>query len=238
MHLHSLTIRKWKNLENFSIEFSQKTFTSVLVGRNGTGKSNVLEAIIIIFRDLDLALPTLFVYELRYECRGSEVFIDSDPERSGVDSIRLTVDGKSLTRKEFSRREGGAKFLPNHVFVYYSGLSDRMLSHFEQHEHHFDVDLRAGKDQPLRPLLYVREVHSKFALLSFFWKGDEKEREFLGRYLRIVDLDSVLFILKRPYWYSASRRAKEGEDGRFGELKALCGISLKSFSISHLRRCG
>lgn len=226
MHLHSLFISKWKNLDQFKIEFSDKTFTSVLVGRNGTGKSNVLEAIIIIFRDLDLGIPAPFAYTIRYECRGKEVVVDSDPGRIGADAVHISVDGEEMGRREFSR-QGGGEYLPKHLFVYYSGVSDRMASHFGQHERKFDLELRDGKDQPLRPLLYVREVHSKFALLSFFWKGDDQERAFLERYLRIVDLDSVLFILKRPYWFSATRRTKGEEDGRFwgavGVVRNLVG---------------
>ncbi|HEY4364915.1 MAG TPA: AAA family ATPase [Bryobacteraceae bacterium] len=232
MHLHYLSISKWKNLDGFKIEFRKETFTSVLVGRNGTGKSNVLEAIIIIFRDLDLGAQTPFAYTIQYECGGKEVTVDSDPERAGSDTIRISVDGKTTGRKEFSR-QGGGTHLPKHLFVYYSGVSDRMMSHFEQHERQFDLDLREGKDQPLRPLLYVREVHSKFALMSFFWKGDEKEREFLERYLRIVDLDSVLFVLKRPYWFSASRRTKDDDDGRFwGALGVVRNLVERLFDLA------
>lgn len=40
--------------------------TSVFIGRNGAGKSNLLEAIIIIFRDLDLNVQTKeFSYSIR-----------------------------------------------------------------------------------------------------------------------------------------------------------------------------
>jgi predicted ATPase len=193
----------------------------VLVGRNGTGKSNVLEALTIIFRDLDLGEATLFKYELEYECRGQHVFVDSDPDRPGADSIRILVGDTEYTRQRFSRKYGGGDYLPNNVFVYYSGQSDRMLSHFGKHERLFDEELRAGRDQPLRPLLYVRLVHSKFALLSFFWKdgGAGAEQHFLRRYLRIEDLDTVLFVLKRPYWYSKTRQT-EG-DTRFWGAKGV-----------------
>ncbi len=53
MKLRKLEISEFKNLRNFIIEFEQ-TLTTVLLGQNGTGKSNLLEALIIIFRDLDL----------------------------------------------------------------------------------------------------------------------------------------------------------------------------------------
>ena len=68
MKLRKLEIISFKNLQNFTIEFEQ-TLTTVLLGWNGTGKSNLLEALIIIFRDLDLGVLPAFKYNLDYECR-------------------------------------------------------------------------------------------------------------------------------------------------------------------------
>ncbi len=48
MRLIRLTIPSWKNLKDLTIEFDQESFTTVIVGRNGTGKSNILEALIIM----------------------------------------------------------------------------------------------------------------------------------------------------------------------------------------------
>ena len=49
MRLDKLTIRRFKNLRDFSTDFDEKSLTTVLVGGNGTGKSNLLEALVIIF---------------------------------------------------------------------------------------------------------------------------------------------------------------------------------------------
>jgi recombinational DNA repair ATPase RecF len=59
VRLRSLRIERFKNLRAFEIVFTD-AFTNVLVGPNGTGKSNVLEALIVIFRDLDLGAPPAF----------------------------------------------------------------------------------------------------------------------------------------------------------------------------------
>ena len=40
-------------------------------GENGAGKSNLLEALTIIFRNLDLELKAPFDYKLKYECRSA-----------------------------------------------------------------------------------------------------------------------------------------------------------------------
>ena len=237
MQLVSLHIPHWKNLADFSVTFTPNSPTSVFVGRNATGKSNLLEALVVIFRDLDLAESPTFAYRLHYVCRGRTVRIDADPQRRDSRSvITITVDGEQIAPNRFGRRAGG-HHLPSNVFVYYSGHSDRMLAHFRKHEEQFDKQLRAGSDQPLRPLLYINLLHSKFALLSFFWDNDAGQLQFLRQYLRIEDLDSVLFVLRRPHWYS-SARLRRG-DSRFwgaeGVVRDLLD-RLYTVSLAPLRR--
>lgn len=94
MRLDKLTIgsakdsptHQFKNLKNVTIDFEQDHWVTVLIGWNGTGKSNVLEALAIIFRDLiTLKRMPSFAFKLRYRMGSGEslrhVFIDSDPER-------------------------------------------------------------------------------------------------------------------------------------------------------------
>ena len=57
MKLDKLWIKDFKNLKDFTIDFDVEQKTTVLIGHNGTGKSNLIEALVIIFRDLDLDRP-------------------------------------------------------------------------------------------------------------------------------------------------------------------------------------
>lgn len=230
MRLISFEISAWKNLRDFSVDFTEDSATSVFVGRNATAKSNLLEALVVAFRDLDLGELPAFAYRLRYSCRGGQIEIDADPARSRSKALRILVDGKSISLDRFSRK-GGGNWLPSNIFVYYSGHSDRMLTHFQKHEDQFDKELRAGKDQPLRPLLYVNLLHSKFALLAFFWNDDQERRRFLKRYLRIEDLDSVLFVLRRPYWFS-STRLRRGDPRFWGAEGVVRNLLDRLFRIS------
>src|SRR5260370_24913083 len=91
MRLDKLTIDNFKNLRNFTINFDEEALTTVILGRNGTGKSNLLEALIIIFRDLDLGDPPAFKYRLTYHCRGYIVHVDADPERSRREHVLIIV---------------------------------------------------------------------------------------------------------------------------------------------------
>ena len=62
MRLDRLRLMGFKNLKNFEIDFDQGELSTVLIGENGTGKSNVIEALVTIFRDLDLGDLTPFPY--------------------------------------------------------------------------------------------------------------------------------------------------------------------------------
>lgn len=52
MRLKSLTLSQYKNLKDFSLSFDGSSFIDVFVGKNGSGKSNLFEALILIFRHL------------------------------------------------------------------------------------------------------------------------------------------------------------------------------------------
>jgi predicted ATPase len=68
-----------------------------LIGQNGTGKSNLVEALITIFRDIDLDRDASLDYTLEYEIRGHTVRIQADAARQKrpfvwVDGDRVSQD--------------------------------------------------------------------------------------------------------------------------------------------------
>lgn len=101
MRLASFTIgsdksgekQQFKNLKNVVIDFDEHEWITLVIGWNGTGKSNVLEALATLFRELigkpdskgghgDPESPS-FSYILRYYCHEKEIEIDADPDRTG-----------------------------------------------------------------------------------------------------------------------------------------------------------
>ncbi len=252
MRLDKLRIDQFKNLRDFFIDFDEGSQTTVLVGRNGSGKSNLLEALILIFRDLDLGELPQFGYELSYYCRDYQIKIIAKPENPKErikvfvkDTTKPVVQASILNPEEDGfeeisyskfRQDAREKYLPRYVFGYYSGPSNRMEKHFEKHQERFYdalINKKEGDEsKPLRPLLYARLVHSQFVLLAFFTDKDSQIREFLDEYLWITGLDSVLFVMRQPPWNS-----KEG-DPRFwyarGEVKDFLS-KLYSLSSAPLR---
>jgi predicted ATPase len=102
MRLDKLKIASFKNLRDFAVDFDEQSPTTVLVGRNGTGKSNLLEALTIIFRDLDLGVEPSFDYVLEYLCRGRKVRIEAIPR----ERAKATVGGVAVPYKQLGQGDG------------------------------------------------------------------------------------------------------------------------------------
>ena len=105
MRLDRLRINNFKNLIGVDIDFDESELATVLIGENGTGKSNVIEALVTIFRDLDLGDTTPFSYDLEYRCQGHSIEIDN---RFQTNRLVIKIDGKRTTKATL--RGGGVSF--------------------------------------------------------------------------------------------------------------------------------
>jgi predicted ATPase len=231
----------FKNLKNVTIDFDQGHWVTVLIGWNGTGKSNVLEALAIIFRDLITKKSPEFAYRLKYSMGSGEsaryVDIDADPDRkkkpyiihlaSPAEVERFASEqelfeetgaeapplGKPITFAKF--HEGEKLYLPRYVFGYYSGESTRMRDVFRPYLETHDKLLRSGEDPGLRRLFFALPVHSQFVLLAFLIQQNEVVRKFLDEHLGLdpdQGIDSVLFVLRQPPWWKRKQKGMP-EDG-------------------------
>jgi len=235
MRLDYLKIDRWKNLNGFAIDLDETCHepVTVVLGRNGSGKSNLFEALIIIFRDLIRGKPTAdFGYDLRYTLRGGTVKVRvcnppaADYETKNTSSPRSFAgkEGEAINAFSFDVTENDSErriarkeirqFLPRYLVTYYSGVSNRMEHHFFAPQLEFRNELLEGNVIPLRPLFYAKPIHSHFALLAFFMTEDPEVTEFLSEYPWIEGLESALFVLKRPHWAKGKRQRKDG-DPRF-----------------------
>ncbi len=195
MRLDRLSIPAYRNLRSFEIDFDESQPTTVLLGRNGSGKSNLIEVIVEIFRELELGGTPTFAYTLEYACRDHEIKIDADPERASK-RLDVTVDGKAMSQSAFHK--GIAEYLPNYVFAYYSGWSSRLERQFDRPTRkHYDAILKARDLRlPLRRMFFCRKEYSQLVLLAFFLAKSPTVRDLLERYLGIKSFDSALFVLK------------------------------------------
>jgi recombinational DNA repair ATPase RecF len=54
MRLDHVYIDGFKNLKGVDIDFDEERLTTVVIGQNGAGKSNLIEAITDVFRFVDM----------------------------------------------------------------------------------------------------------------------------------------------------------------------------------------
>ncbi|TPV43081.1 AAA family ATPase, partial [Pantoea eucalypti] len=222
MKLDKLWISEFKNLKDVLVDFEQDELVTVIIGWNGSGKSNIIEALVIIFSSLDLRKEPTFSYRIEYSCRNYVIKIDAKETSIKKEQYKIEVFEKGNLKNNILKnsnsffKETSRKYLPSNVFGYYSGPSDRLAMHFYEHQRKFRDQLlypnKYGLDEktlPLRPLFYAQKVHSNFVLLAFFLGDDNKVNEFLKEKLFIEEIESVLFVLNKPDWTS-----KEG-DPRF-----------------------
>lgn len=212
MRIDKIYIEEFKNLRDFSIDLNEEFMSTVFLGQNAAGKSNLLEALVIIFRDLDLDDKTNFNYTVEYECKDNLLKVDGGPQSKGnyvfykgEKNDDKIIYSTLISKAEIKRNK--TEYLPKYVFSYYSGISNRLLEHFDKHQKRFYDELIKGVDAPPRPLFYARQIHSYFVLMAFYAFSDEKANKFLKEFLGIVGLESVLFVLKKPVWAKSKTEA-------------------------------
>ena len=75
---------RFKNLDQVRINFDENELMTVVVGWNGAGKSNVIEALVSIFRNLDLGESPTFAFDIQYKLGEGEserwVLVKADPK--------------------------------------------------------------------------------------------------------------------------------------------------------------
>ena len=128
-----------------------------LIGQNGTGKSNLIEALITIFRDVDLDREAAFDYTLEYSIRGHIVRIEADTSKQKRPYVWVDGDRVSqeyLTKNDTPGKESpdhrrGPRLLPTHIFAYYSGRNERIEVLFQEHQRRFNQRQEITTDEVL-----------------------------------------------------------------------------------------
>lgn len=177
---------EFKNIKNLALDFSKNDKISLLIGNNGSGKSNIIEAISSIFAGLyDNRHNPSFSYFLWYEIDGHTIKIKYK------DSIyTATADGKSISIS------GSSQYLPTQVVCSYSGEESRLWdTYFEPFYREYTSALISGTFSTSR-MVYVNKYYWNVALITFFLYNFEEFTE-LGALceglLGIKKLNSVEF---------------------------------------------
>lgn len=164
MKLRTLNIKGYKNLENISLDFAHNNGTSLLVGNNGCGKSNILEAISAIFSALykDNFTKPKFDFEIDYEINGKVVNVSLN---NGKYTIK--VDSKSISKSQFTQNKSN---LPSRIICCYSGESNRLWAKYYLPYYKLYIDnIKKSDIVPQLPLVYINKYTLNISLLTLFF---------------------------------------------------------------------
>jgi ABC-type cobalamin/Fe3+-siderophores transport system ATPase subunit len=229
MRLDKVTIDGFKNLKQLEVDFDERRLTTVLIGQNGAGKSNLIEAITQVFRWVDLRRQEpRFQYRVDYRISGARVSLSNMP---GEPAIR--VDGQEVKRTEFEKHMD--RWFPDLVFGYYSGGSRRLESLFDSHQRRYydaikleDDEKVFAKAQAERRLFYCRPIHGVLALLALFAFPERKVSDELASKLGITGFHSLLAHFREP-WFARSKKAAERIPANFWGAAGPAGRTARQF---------
>jgi predicted ATPase len=239
MFVRRLKIKEFRNLKDFEIAFSEtaqlpagetKALKShAIIGQNGSGKSNLLEVIITIFRDLDLDNVASLDYEMEYELRGHVINLEAMKDKKP----KVLIDGEKSSTKIIT--DNPHTYLPAHIFAYYSGKNQRIEELFYPHLERFNKKMRSGSQEymPAHLLDNFNGTEASAEKIKAHEERVQRARQNMGNdelrrlfYCRgphtqlvllscllsddpvfrqltddlgIIELDSALFVLKQPH---------------------------------------
>jgi hypothetical protein len=229
MRLDRVFIDGFKNLRNVEVNFDRTRLTTVVIGQNGAGKSNLIEAITDIFRfaDMNRGEPR-FRYEVDYRIGNHAMRLSNIAGRPAI-----IADSKPITRAAFERNK--SDLFPDLVFGYYSGGSRRLEKLFDSHQRRYYDAIKVNDDPNecaealvQRRLFYCRAIHGVFALIAFFAFPDRDVETLLREKLGITGFHSTLALFKEPWFAKGGRAAKRTNSSDFWGARGPAGSCANS----------
>lgn len=187
MNIKSLKIEDYKNLD---IELIHNSDIIALIGNNGSGKSNLLEALSLIFKSLYKKSETVsFDYCIEYEnTNRRKIRIEKKKTKITFkvdDVVAINID----------------EFLPKKVVAIYSGEEDRLWTkiYFPIYEdfvrsiNRSSITGLATKSNQMPQMLYLNKYYWHLSLLSMVISDLPDNKDFVKDVLKIATIDKIKF---------------------------------------------
>lgn len=184
MKLKSLYIEKYKNLIDFNVDFEAGNGITMFVGNNGSGKSNVLEAISGIFHDLFKEKSGRKIacnYTLKYNLNDINCKIE---QKNGI----LRCFGENYR----SRASFIIQNVPSNIIGLYSGEEDRLWTQFyESYYKSYIRRIKTHRHQERMRLMFVNKYYWNVALLTLLLSNNETLAPFIKDELNINTVSRI-----------------------------------------------
>lgn len=191
MKLQRLHIKGFRNIDDLDLDLSGQNGLSVLIGNNGCGKSNILEAVVAIFASLyskSKKFTPAFDYDIEYTLQ--EKTIKVSKIGSGI-----FVNDTETNKKELSKLP-----LPKNIIACYSGETLRLQeNYFKPFRRHYVHDIIRNKSElNSLKLLFINKDMWDISLLVLFLHDLDvftEVKEFCHNVLNIKRITSIHFEL-------------------------------------------
>lgn len=154
---------EFRNLENLNLSFDPANDTYVIIGNNGTGKTNILEAISSIFSVLlNHSTDFLFSFVLRYEINDITYRVKHD-KIAGVTEYKkgdIPVNEMDM-------------IYPNRIVCNYSGEDTRMWdNYYKKANEEYLNSVRSAESPNILSMIYIDKTMWKYILLCMLATRD------------------------------------------------------------------
>ena len=191
MRLKHVKIQGYKNLTNFELDLDTDNFINIFVGKNGSGKSNLLEALIKIFDAIydnkKNGIPggNLY-YGMQYEIDGRET--------------DLAVDENGLQINKAQRKTLGSTPVPESLVIYYSGQNDTVANLVLRYRDRFQASIKNTEVLENPKIIGIGPDYKEFLLaIMMLLPEDNTARKCIASKLKVtVSGQTAQLKLKRP----------------------------------------
>lgn len=225
MQLKKVYVDGYKNLIDTSVEVTSRDIPIAIIGNNGTGKSNLIEALLHIFIGLYFGKPTFFTFEIEYESHGKEVKVIRNTQNN---VFLVEVDGNEWSWSYFKKRVREIDLMPPFpalVFCYYSGTCDRTKKLIKKYGRSYEATLRRQTQNLERLFVFSDIDQANYCLLGLIAHDNVS---LLNR-LSIGGIDKLKLTLNNPKLYSLEKDEPKywGTSGAVREFLSVLDNSSK-----------
>lgn len=186
MKLKRLWIDGFKNLNDFEIDFTDKEGVTILIGNNGSGKSNILEAISEICTVLYNKKISKFNYTLEYIYDDKDTLIEFN--NNNTPKFKFLYNAKPVYKAYRNN------YLPKNVIALYSGEESRLWeTYYKPYFNTFVKSLKENKGYQGQKLFYVDADYWNHGLITLFYSQLDNSKNFIKEVLNIKVMNFITF---------------------------------------------
>ncbi len=188
MRLTQLQVGEYKIINDFSVDFTDNL--SIIIGKNGAGKTTFYEIITSIFSALHRweADAGIANFQLKYEIKTPSNVSSKNPfseeekleititeGQTATHPFNISINGTNYSKAEIEEIFDDIYFILPNLMIYYSGFSDRLKQYADVHEKLYINEFKPNTKKRLffdemsritnRELFYF-DVRNHFKILS------------------------------------------------------------------------